>query len=242
MMKTYLNEIVNKLLKESTTLSDVVFILPSKRAGSFLKKEIILQNNKAQFAPEIYSIEEFIEKIADIKIAGKLDLMFEFYEIYLNEKSIPEKEDFESFFSWATVLIDDFNEIDRNLLDHNRFFNYLSEIKEIEHWYLNKEKTPLIKNYLSFWNSLPALYLKFSEKLKQKGVAHQGLVYKEAALNIEHYLQAKKTNHTFLSVLMLLIKPKRFLFRKCLSMATLKYIGMQKNILWKSPIIVLRFF
>lgn len=199
MMMTYLNEIVNKLFKQSTTLTNVVFILPSKRAGSFLKKEIILQNNKAQFAPEIYSIEEFIEKIADIKIAGTLDLLFEFYEIYLNENSIPEKEDFESFSSWATVLIDDFNEIDRNLLDHNRFFNYLSEIKEIEHWYLNKEKTPLIKNYLSFWNSLPALYLKFSEKLKLKGVAHQGLVYKEAALNIEHYLQAKKNkSHIFI--------------------------------------------
>lgn len=198
-MTTYLNEIVSALLKSNQNLSDFVFILPSKRAGTFLKKEILLQNTQTQFAPEILSIEEFIEKIADLKIATTLELLFEFYEIYLNENSVSEKENFEGFSSWASVLIDDFNEIDRNLIDQRRFFNYLNEIKEVEHWYLNNQKTPLIKNYLSFWNSLPVLYQNFSEKSKLKGFAHQGLVYREAAGNIEHYIQSKNNKpHIFI--------------------------------------------
>ncbi len=198
-MTTYINEIVTELLKSNQNLSNFVFVLPSKRAGTFLKREILSQNSHAQFAPEILSIEELIENIADLKIASSIELLFEFYDVYLNEKSIFEKESFESFSSWASVLVDDFNEIDRNLIDQKRFFNYLNEIKEVEHWYLNDQKTPLIKNYLSFWNSLPGLYNNFSEKSKQKGFAHQGLVYREAAGNIEHYIQSKKNKpHIFI--------------------------------------------
>ena len=198
-MTTYINEIVTALFKSNQNLSDFVFVLPSKRAGTFLKKEILSQSNQTQFAPEILSIEELIEKIADLKIASSIELLFEFYEVYLNEIAVLEKESFESFSSWASVLIDDFNEIDRNLIDQNRFFNYLNEIKEVEHWYLNDQKTPLIKNYLSFWNSLPILYQGFSEQSKQKGFAHQGLVYREAAGSIEHYKESKKeTPHVFI--------------------------------------------
>jgi ATP-dependent helicase/nuclease subunit B len=198
-MTTYLNEIVFSLLKSNQNLSDFVFVLPSKRAGTFLKREILSQNTQTQFAPEILSVEELIENIADLKIASSIELLFEFYEVYLNEKSVLEKESFESFSSWASVLIDDFNEIDRNLIDQKRFFNYLNEIKEVEHWYLNDQKTPLIKNYLSFWNSLPGLYKDFLEQSKQKGFAHQGLVYREAAGNIEHYIQSKKNKpHIFI--------------------------------------------
>jgi ATP-dependent helicase/nuclease subunit B len=196
-MTTYLNEIVSNLLKSNQNLSNFVFVLPSKRAGSFLKREILSKNTQTQFAPEILSIEELIEHIADLKIAPSIELLFHFYEVYLNESSVVEKESFESFSSWASVLIDDFNEIDRNLIDQNRFFNYLNEIKEVEHWYLNEQKTPLIKNYLSFWNSLPILYQNFSERSKQLGFAHQGLVYREAADNIEHYIQSKKNKPHF---------------------------------------------
>jgi ATP-dependent helicase/nuclease subunit B len=198
-MTTYINEIVTALLKSNQNLSDFVFVLPSKRAGTFIKKEILSHSTQTQFAPEILSIEELIEKIADLKIASSIELLFEFYEVYLNEIAVLEKESFESFSSWASVLIDDFNEIDRNLIDQNRFFNYLNEIKEVEHWYLNDQKTPLIKNYLSFWNSLPTLYQGFTEQSKQKGFAHQGLVYREAAGNIEHYKESKKEKlHIFI--------------------------------------------
>lgn len=196
---TYLKEIVIKLTAQSSKLSDFVFILPSKRAGVFLKKELLSLQIPTQFSPEIISIEEFIEKIADLKIAPSIQLLFELYEVYKNESSILEKESFESFTSWASVLLDDFNEIDRNLIDQKHFFNYLNEIKEIEHWSLNNQKTTLIKNYLSFWKTLPLLYENFAHQIKKKGVAHQGLVYREAAENIEYYIQSKKhLNHIFI--------------------------------------------
>lgn len=196
-MTSTITEIASKILSSKQTLNDAIFILPSKRAGVFLKRELLAQNSKTSFAPTIYSIEEFIQEIADISVADNITLLFDFYEAYLNTPSINEKEPFESFASWASILIDDFNEIDRNLIAQEDFFNYLKDIKRIENWYLKEKKTTLIENYISFWNSLLTLYQNFTEKLLQKNQGHQGLVYREAAGNIEHYISGSNNKKHF---------------------------------------------
>jgi ATP-dependent helicase/nuclease subunit B len=198
-MITYLEEIVSEILNSKNELHTYIIVLPSRRACTFIKKEFLTQNKLTQFSPEILSIEEFIETIADLKIASSIELIFEFYNAYLNCSSIKEKESFESFSGWASVLLDDFNEIDRNLIDRKRFFNYLNNIQEIEHWYVNEQHTPLIQNYLSFWNSLFDLYTEFTKTIKQRGQAHQGFVYREASKNMEYYSEAQKNkNHIFI--------------------------------------------
>jgi len=189
-MTTYIAEIVSELLHSKINLSTSIFIFPSKRAGFFLKKEIVHQNTQNIFSPKIVSIEEFIENIADLKIGEPIQLLFEFYEAYLTTNPSLEKESFEYFSSWAKVLLDDFNEIDRNLIDATSIFNYLKSIKDLEHWSLNSEQTELMENYLAFWNSLSELYLAFTERTTKTGSAHQGLVYREAANNLEHYIKA----------------------------------------------------
>ncbi|MEX0997021.1 MAG: PD-(D/E)XK nuclease family protein [Flavobacteriaceae bacterium] len=198
-MITYLEEIVSEIINSQKELHSYIFVLPSRRACTFLKKELLSQNKTTQFSSQILSIEAFIETIADLKIASSIELLFEFYDAYLKTESIKEKESFESFSSWASVLLDDFNEIDRNLIDRNKFFNYLSDIQEMEHWYVNEQKTPLIQNYLSFWNSLSELYFEFTKNTHQNGKAHQGYVYREAVKNMEYYTNAQKNkNHVFI--------------------------------------------
>ncbi len=198
-MTTHIAETVSELLRNKTNLSSSIFILPSKRAGAFLKKEIVKQNTQNIFSPSILSIEEFIENIADLKIGDPLELLFEFYDVYLTTNTSSEKESFESFSSWANVLLDDFNEIDRNLIDQVSFFHYLKSIKDLDHWYLSTEKTEFMENYLAFWNSLAELYSSFTEKVTKKGFAHQGYVYREAVNSMEHYLLANQhRKHIFI--------------------------------------------
>ena len=59
-MKTFLNEVTDQIYKEHQSFEDVVFVLPSKRAGIFLKQHIASHIDKPVFSPEIYSIEELI--------------------------------------------------------------------------------------------------------------------------------------------------------------------------------------
>src|SRR5690554_4897286 len=189
-MTTFLQDIIKTVISADEEISKITFIVPSKRACFFLKKELLTQNAITQLAPQLFSIEEFVTFIADLKILDNTQLLFELYESYNALNLNSTNETIEQFSGWATTLLSDFNELDSFRIDHKKFFNYLSDVKEIDHWYVKEEKTSLIKNYLNFWNSLPLLYNHFVAKLTSKGYAYQGLVYSEAADAIEHFVQA----------------------------------------------------
>ena len=124
--------------------------------------------------------------------------LFEFYEVYKNLTPKEQQEDFETFTTWAQSLVHDFNEIDRYLINYNSFFNYLSDIQDINHWYLQKEKTELIKNYLLFWHKLPDYYTGLKDQLLKKKAGYQGLVYRQAAANINKYTSESDKKHVFI--------------------------------------------
>ncbi|MDT0643607.1 PD-(D/E)XK nuclease family protein [Zunongwangia sp. F363] len=197
-MRSFIKEVLEKTLASEEDISEVIFILPSKRAGSFLLNELSGISSKSIFAPQIFSIEEFTEKISGLKSVDNTISIFEFFEVYRNCTPTEKQEDFETFMNWAQTLIHDFNEIDRYLINHKEFFNYLSEIQDLNHWYLQKEKTDLIKNYLRFWHTLPEYYEKLKEQLLSKNQAYQGLIYREAATKIRDYLQHNKQKHIFI--------------------------------------------
>ncbi len=187
-MQTFLEETLADIKKEHLNLSEITIILPSKRAGGFLKNHLRKEANNTGFAPKIISIEEFIEELSNLKIITGAELLFKSYEAYLQTKSIPEKDIFETFASWANSLLSDFSEMDRYLIETKPFFSYWESIKTMERWGVKDEKTPLIDNYLKFWGGLKEWYEHLREILTNDGVGYQGMVYREASETIEHYI------------------------------------------------------
>ena len=162
---------------------------------NLLKKDA----KQTQFAPRILSIEEFIEELSGISIINTTELLFKSYEAYLKTNTIVEKEDFESYSSWAVTLLNDFNEIDRYLVEPTPFFSYLSSIKTLERWGVKEEKTDLINNYLRFWESLPIFYKNIQSILLHENSGYQGMVYREAAQNVNHYINTNgNKTHIFI--------------------------------------------
>ncbi len=160
--------------------------------------ELSTLSSKNIFAPKIYSIEEFTEVVSKLVSIDNITSLFEFYAVYKKITPEKEQENFETFTAWAQTLIHDFNEIDRYLLDQHAFFSYLSEIQDINHWYLQEEKTELVKNYLRFWNQLPQYYEVLKENLLSEQRGYQGLVYRQASANIEEYAKENSKNHVFI--------------------------------------------
>lgn len=190
-MQSFLEETIQDLLGKHEDVSQLTVILPSKRAGGFFKHYLRKQLKRTTFLPSILSIEEFVELLSDLSIVDPSELLLRSYKAYLNTNSIEKKEDFESFNSWIQILLNDFNEIDRYLVDSDQFFSYLGSIKSIEKWSPQSESTDLIKSYLSFWNSLPEFYDILRTDLESDGLGYQGMVYRKAAEEIEHYLGSK---------------------------------------------------
>ncbi|MEW4922247.1 PD-(D/E)XK nuclease family protein [Algibacter sp. 2305UL17-15] len=188
-MTTFIFDVLKDLQKDNHNLSELTFVLPSKRAGLFIKHQIAKVNNTTVFAPKILSIEEFVEELSQLKSVSNTNLLFEFYSTYQELTEASKQDTFESFSKWGQILLQDFNEIDRYLIPHQQIFDYLGAIQEVNHWSAEKNQTEFIKNYLSFWNRLNTYYQHFSTRLINKKIGYQGLIYREAVENLEVFIQ-----------------------------------------------------
>lgn len=193
---SFLSKLVKELLNNnSSSLHLTNIVLPNKRAKIFLIEELKRQSSTTFLAPKIISIEMLIEEISQLRTLDNIELLFEFYIVYLDNTEKSKQQDFEKFSSWAVTLIQDFNEIDRYLINQNEIFSYLLDIERIKHWTPNvNNQSKLIENHLDFWKLMPFYYQKFTEHLLNKKVGYQGLLYRKASENCLAF--AKKTEVT----------------------------------------------
>ncbi|WP_396183775.1 PD-(D/E)XK nuclease family protein [Flavobacterium sp.] len=198
-MKTnsFLSLLANHILaNHSLEMESLTIVLPNKRARVFLLEELKQTIQSNSFAPRISSIEDFIQEIASIRTIDSIELLFEFYSVYLSVTNKNEQQSFEQFSIWGKTLLQDFNEIDRYLLSPNHVFSYLKEIEAIKRWNLElQDKTKLIENYLQFWDNMPLYYDTFYKHLLNKGVGYQGLIYREAVENLNHFSNTIGNHH-----------------------------------------------
>ena len=188
---------LNKIAKEyfsNYTHNNAVIVLPNKRAKVFLLNEIKKHSDKPLFAPIIINIEDLIQEIAGIRSIDTLTLLFEFYEVYLTITPISKQQNFEDFSYWAKTLLQDFNEIDRYLLDPNHVFTYLKDIEALKRWNLEAQNTTeWIDNQFEFWNQLPNYYKELYAHLVKNKIGYQGLIYREAVNNITEFSKSNKS-------------------------------------------------
>jgi hypothetical protein len=194
---TFLNKLAQEILKtHSNNLLELTIVLPNKRAKVFLINELKSLVSNTIFAPEIISIEDFIQDIGGIRSIDSIELLFEFYEVYLSVTKNDTQESFENFANWAKILLQDFNEIDKYLLEPDIILKYLENIKEIEHWAVDiDQRTDLIEKHLLFWKKLPEYYHSFYQYLLNKGIGYQGLIYREAVNNLNHFSEINSEKH-----------------------------------------------
>jgi len=187
--------IASLVTKYGTSFKDMVFIVPSIRSGAFLKRHIAKDLSRPIFAPQVTTIEQFIETISGLAQPSSAALLFKLYEAHLT--GTQKEESFQSFYKWAKILLSDFNEIDRHLIDTEDLFSYLAAAKRIKEWGVQKEPNQLITDYLRFWEDLQKIYTVFTTSLLGNSFGYQGLIYRKAHENIDHYLTENKHKKHF---------------------------------------------
>ena len=99
-MTTFISDVLNDLKSQNKSFSDLIFILPSKRAGVHLKHQLTQVIDHNILAPEILSIEEFVEELSQLKKASNTELLFILYEVY---QKVTDKDKQDGFDSFVTV-------------------------------------------------------------------------------------------------------------------------------------------
>jgi hypothetical protein len=172
-------------------ISQYVFIFPNKRAGGWFLNELSAVVNEPILAPDCLSIEEFIERNSGLKIAEPLQQLLILFQVY---RKYQPGEEFEKFYNWGNLILTDFNDIDKYMVNAERLFRNLSAIKELEasdlpeplqqeFWETVHDEIPglLHHRFIELWEVYRQVYYDLKAELSAKGMAYAGMCYREAA-------------------------------------------------------------
>ncbi|CAM1334460.1 PD-(D/E)XK nuclease family protein [Tenacibaculum aestuariivivum] len=215
-MNSFISETLDAILETTKSFEDVVFILPSQRAGVFAK-ETFKNKILAGFLPQVVNIGSFVEEISEINKADAVQLLFHFYTIY---KKIEKKPDaFDVFSSWAFTVLQDFNEIDQHLIDPSAIFVYLKDIHRLEKWSVKGtfKETELMKDHFSFMEKLEKFYTVFYQFLLENKIGYQGVLYREATKKVGSFIDENQDKKYFFIGFNALNTAEEFIFQQFLT-------------------------
>ena len=101
--------------------------------------------------PEITTISDFISEQSGLTEASRVELLIILYHVFVSleqKKSFQNiAQSFDNFLFWGDMILSDFNDIDRYMVDAKELFNNLTNFKEIESTYQTEEQLRVIKEF-----------------------------------------------------------------------------------------------
>jgi ATP-dependent helicase/nuclease subunit B len=164
-------------------MGDVLICFPNNRAGYFFAEEIRALSPQAAALPAITTLERWVHSLSDAKVLEHVELLNLLYKTYAG---LGGPDDFETFIPTAQIMLADFEELDRQLVNPQRLFKDLNDIKSLN-TFLDDEETLLTeysKSYREFWNIFRDCYFSFTAMLRESDHAYDGMVYREVAESI----------------------------------------------------------
>lgn len=172
-------------------LKDITIVIPSQRIALYLKEYLLESCGTNFWMPKILPVNQFLQELHDFVVVDELEAVFELYEAYA--EVFEEPESLGDFLSWSSMILADFNDIDKYLLDASQVFRNLQSIKDIESWSFNSsELSATQKNFMKFWERLGILYQAFHDRLRSRGETTNAQVYRNIAENPIEYLATIK--------------------------------------------------
>ncbi|MDX8552457.1 PD-(D/E)XK nuclease family protein [Tenacibaculum sp. 1B UA] len=214
-MQSFISETLDTILQNTKSFENVVFILPSQRAGVFVK-ETFKNKISAGFLPKIINIGDFVEEISEMKKVDSVQLLFHFYMIYKEQEENPDS--FDVFSSWAFTVLQDFNEIDQHLINTREIFVYLRDIHRLRKWSVKGgfHETELMKDHFAFMEKLNKYYDAFYQFLLENNIGYQGVLYREATKKVAKFISKNKEKKCFFIGFNALNTAEEFLFEQFL--------------------------
>ena len=181
-MQTFIAQVTSEIYqKHPDDLQHVAIIIPNRRAAVYIQKELGELIGQAYFSPKITTINEWVDENTPDQILSQTELLFIFYQVYVNYER-EQSDNFDEFLKWAKIILADFDEIDRYLVNPKDIFRDLKNIKDIDNWSFNAETlSEGQQQFLDLWEKLPKYYALLNEKLKTEQATYQGRAYQDFA-------------------------------------------------------------
>ena len=205
-MKPFLKQVADHYYR-SGEVSRKCFVFPNRRSMVFFNKHLCeaVKGNTPIIAPQMLTINDLFYQVAGLYASDRVRLLLELYDCYrtLNHKA----ETLDDFVFWGDVILADFNDVDKYLVDPSQLFANVADFKALQDTfeYLSPTQKHAIEGFIShfndksgrltvdldtdnpdvkgrflqIWNLLSPLYFSFRKALRDKGMAYEGMVYRD---------------------------------------------------------------
>ena len=190
-----------------TDISKTCFLFPNRRSLVFFKKylaDLVRESGKPMLVPPLYTINDFFYRLNHVEVTDKLRLLLELYAVYT--KLNPQAEPLDEFIFWGDVMLSDFDDIDKYLVNAEALLQNVKDFKALQDGmeYLSDNQRQAIDHFLShfrdgvgvdeknvkarfvkLWNLLYPVYRDFNKALKAQDMAYEGMVYRALAARLQ---------------------------------------------------------
>lgn len=182
-------------------ISEIAIVFNNSRPITYLRKHLLDAYEKPLWAPNFFTIQDFLKNSSSQEVIGQIPQFFYLYELHnklLAEEGI-EPETLEEFYPIAETILADFSQLDYELVNVKDIYTSLFDTSQIEmeFQYLTPEQqgflrefwqsfhaekqTYIQKKFLKLWKRLPTLYKLFKAKLKENNQTNISTIYRALA-------------------------------------------------------------
>ena len=196
-MKGFISELAERLYdRYGDEVSSLRMVFPSRRARLFFSDALASVARRPLWQPRFESLGEIMERVAGMCLSDEIKLVTELYKVY----SRYHDESFDAFYFWGGMLLADFDQIDKYLIDADMLFSNMGDLKALEsdRSYLTAEQIEVIarfwrsfglesefseekERFMTIWRSMADVYHGFRDRLREQGLAYEGMIHREAA-------------------------------------------------------------
>jgi len=194
-MQPFLQLVAHDLYtKIGNDLSRTVLVFPNKRANLFFNEYLAEESDQPIWSPAAMSISDLLQKLSVQKAGDPIRLVCELYKVFKEETG--SRETLDDFYFWGELLISDFDDVDKNMVDADKLFSNLQDLKNLmdDYEFLDEEqeeairqffqnfsierRTELKEKFISLWDKLGIIYHRYRENLAELSIAYEGMLYR----------------------------------------------------------------
>ena len=201
-MKPFLKAVAEDIYQRfGNNLSRTAVIFPGKRAGLFFNQYLVECAGHPIWAPPYITISELFDKLSPLKVEAPIRQVCLLHEIFNTHTH--RSEPLDEFYYWGELMLSDFDDIDKNMVDAESLFVNLADIKAINSRFdyltdeqkevlqrffgnfRNEEQQSQIKaRFIELWQVMGAIYKEFRARLYSQSLSYEGMQYRDV---IEHF-------------------------------------------------------
>ena len=194
---TFLASVAKDLMvRFGKDMTKVAVVFPNKRARLFMNEEFLTLADTPMWAPQYATIGELFGRITGDNVMEPIPAVCTLYNIYkglMGDKA----ESLDMFWGWGEIMLSDFDDIDKHLVNADALFLNAKELGDMESLdfltdnqrealeqffgsFQTEHRTRLQERFSELWSIMPNLYHQLKDTMPEGTQPYQGALERKA--------------------------------------------------------------